>query len=245
MAASFTQTIATQTMNVDLSKVMHGTREGLDTLCTDLFLIVIRMREAEDLGEPAALRKLINYYLNLFDKNCQTLKIPREEAEYAKYAIIALLDETVLSVPGVCRDYWISSPMQLEHFGDNLAGQEFYRRLDKLLTKPKRTRDVLEIYYLCLCLGFEGKYKISNHEERERIIDNVGRQLQQTRAKRSSSLSPHAFRASLSTSSRKPGGFYIPLWLFGAAAVALLAGSWAFLSSMVNDTLSKTLQIIG
>jgi type VI secretion system protein ImpK len=231
-------------MNIDLTKVGEGKREGLDTLCTDLFLIVIRMREAEDLGEPAALRKLINFYLNLFEKNCNALRIAREEIEYAKYAIIALLDETVLSVPGACRDFWISSPMQLEHFGDNLAGQEFYHRLDKLLTRPQRTRDVLEIYYLCLCLGFEGKFKISNHEERERIIDNVGRQLQKLRPKGSASLSPHAYRASIA-GPRRTGGFYIPLWLFGAAAVALLAGGWAILSNMVNQTLAEALRVVG
>ena len=74
--------------------------------------------EAEDLGDPAALRKLINYYLELFQKNCATMKLTQASIDDAKYALVALMDETVLSVPGACRDYWISRPLQLDYFGE-------------------------------------------------------------------------------------------------------------------------------
>ncbi len=246
MPASFVQTMATQTMNLDLSKVMGGTRDGLDTLCTDLFLIVIRMREAENLGDPASLRKLINYYLNLFEKNCRALNIDQTQVQYAKYALIALLDETVLSVPGPCRDLWISNPLQLQFFGDNLAGQEFFKKLDKLLVQPERMKDVLEVYYLCMCLGFEGKYKISNHEERESIIDNLGRVLRKVGNRRSTGLSPHAFRMSR----RKPrkvsnGAFLLPLWIVGAAGALLMGMTYMILSASSKGVLEKTLQVIG
>ena len=172
MAQSFAETMAGQTMNLDLSKNLGGARE-LSGLCTDLFLIIIRMREAEDLGDPAALRKLINYYLDLFQKNCLAMKLPQASIDESKYALIALMDETVLSVPGACRDYWISRPMQLDYFGDNVAGQEFYNKLQTLLVQPENKKDVLEVYYLCLALGFEGKYKISNAEERLAILEDV------------------------------------------------------------------------
>ena len=240
--------MVSQTMNLDLTKTLGGSRE-LSGLCTDLFLIIIRMREAEDLGDPAALRKLINYYLDLFQKNCATLKLPPQSIDDAKYALIALMDETVLSVPGACRDYWLSRPMQLDYFGDNLAGQEFYKKLQNLLLQPESKKDILEVYYLCLALGFEGKYKISNPEERLAILDDLGRKLRRTRIRVSSDLSPHGKRSD-SANLRKGGAFLLPFWVSGIlCAAAAVAGWFAFFSlcstsgneliSSINSLLAK------
>jgi type VI secretion system protein ImpK len=219
-----------QTMNLDLTKTLGGSRE-LSGLCTDLFLIIIRMREAEDLGDPASLRKLINYYVDLFQKNCETLKLSAESITAAKYALVALMDETVLSVPGACRDYWVSRPMQLDYFGDNLAGQEFYKKLEGLLVQPESKKDVLEVYYLCLALGFEGKYKIGNPEERLAILDDLGKKLRRTRIRASSDLSPHGRRGDAGKW-KKRGAFLFPLWVSAVLCAAAAAAGWFALFSM-------------
>lgn len=248
MPRTFIDTLAGQTMNLDLSKTLGGARE-LTGLCTDLFLIIIRMREAEDLGDPAALCKLINYYVGLFEKNCSALKIPQDSILEAKYALIALIDETVLSVPGGCRDYWISRPLQLEHFGDNVAGQEFYHKLQKLLLQPENKKDVLEVYYLCLSLGFEGKYRISNSDERLTIMEDLGRKLRRTRIRASAELSPHGKRADSSVF-KKSGPVFFPLWLTGALCGGAVAVCWSALyfvnmahvndvAAMIQSLLSK------
>jgi type VI secretion system protein ImpK len=242
MSSSFTQTLASQTMNLDLSKTMGGKRD-ISALCTDLFLIIIRMREAEDLGDPASLRKLIGYFLDLFEKNCAAIGMPQDSIGEAKYAIVALMDETVLSVPGACRDYWISRPMQLDYFGDNIAGQEVYEKLQKLLLQPENKKDVLEVYYLCLALGFEGKYKISNPEERAAIMDDLGRKLRRTRVRVSAELSPHGRRAETSLS-KKSATFLFPLWLSGVIAAGIVIGSWFAMFFINSSGLSNLLSSI-
>ena len=132
---SFTDTISGQTLDIDLSKMGKADKktETLTKLCTDIFLIVIRMRESEDLGKPASLRKLIIHYLDLFKKNCRSMNTPSSVTTDAIYALVAMLDETVMSVPGECRNFWVTNPVQLQLFGDNLAGEEFYRKLEKLI----------------------------------------------------------------------------------------------------------------
>ncbi|MCW8966343.1 MAG: type IVB secretion system protein IcmH/DotU [Candidatus Pacearchaeota archaeon] len=231
MGASFVDTIAGQTMNLDLTKTLGGAKD-LQGLCTDLFLIVIRMREAEDLGEPASLRKLIGYYLDLFEKNCKAIGIQSESIQDAKYALVALIDETVLSVPGICRDYWFTRPLQLDLFGDNIAGEEFYNKLQKMMLEIEAKKDVLEIYYICLSLGFEGKYKLYNAEERVSVMDELGRKLRRTRIRASSGLSPHGSRTDF-VRRRKSSSFLFPIWL----ASVLMAGGviglyvWFFLLS--------------
>ena len=226
-------------MNLDLSKTMGGPRD-ISALCTDLFLIIIRMREAEDLGDPASLRKLIGYFLDLFEKNCAAIGMAQDSIGEAKYAIVALMDETVLSVPGACRDYWISRPMQLDYFGDNIAGQEFYEKLQKLLLQPENKKDVLEVYYLCLALGFEGKYKIANPEERLAIMDDLGRKLRRTRIRVSAELSPHGRRAETATGKRSTA-FLFPLWLSGVIAACIVAGAWIAMFFVNSSALSGLL----
>ncbi|NLD98975.1 MAG: DotU family type IV/VI secretion system protein [Fibrobacter sp.] len=242
MGASFVDTIASQTMNLDVTKTIGGAKD-LQGLCTDLFLIVIRMREAEDLGDPAALRKLIGYFLNLFEKNCKAIGISNDSIQEAKYALVALMDETVLSVPGVCRDYWFSRPLQLDLFGDNIAGEEFYNKLQKLSLEPEKKKDVLEIYYLCLSLGFEGKYRIYNAEERLGIIDDLGRKIRRTRIRSSNSLSPHGGRNDIQIE-KKGGGFQFPIWL--AAVLLLIVGGGVYAGLIiVNSTeFSQVMEIV-
>lgn len=227
MGATFADTIAGQTMNLDLTRTLGGSKD-MPGLCTDLFLIVIRMREAEDLGDPASLRKLIGYYLELFEKNCKAIGVSGDSILEAKYALVALMDETVLSVPGICRDYWYTRPMQLDIFGDNIAGEEFYVKLQKMLLDMEKKKDVLEIYYICLSLGFEGRYKLFNAEERVTIMDDLGRKLRRTRVRSSSGISPHGGRTD-SMKRNRSHGFLFPLWLTSIIAAGGLVALYVWL----------------
>ncbi len=243
MGASFVDTIAGQTMNLDLTKTIGGAKD-LQGLCTDLFLIVIRMREAEDLGDPASLRKLINYYLDLFEKNCKAIRIPPDSILDAKYALVALIDETVLSVPGVCRDYWFTRPLQLDLFGDNIAGEGFYQKLRKMTLEMEKKKDVLEIYYICLSLGFEGRYKLADPEERITIMEELGRKIRLTRMRSSTGISPHGGRTD-SIGRRKSGGFLFPVWLAAFIMAGGVAALYSFLFIMSSSQAAGIMDFLG
>jgi len=242
---SFTKTILSQTMDINLSK--GGTKnETLSTLCTDIFLIVIKMRDIEDLGDTAALRKLILYYLKQFEKNCSVLGIPAETVDSVKYALIAILDETVLSNPSEARNYWITNPMQLEIYGDNIAGEGFYRKLDLMLQNPEANRDALEVFYLCLCLGFQGKYVFGNTEEREEFITKLARILVKAGNLQVDSLSPHAVRKTIL---KKVQGVkktvLFPLWVTGSALAAIMIITWITISIISKTNAGLITGMIG
>ncbi len=246
MGASFAETIVGQTLELDLTKAHSSKKENLTTLCTDIYLIIIRMREAENLGEPAALRKLIIHYLELFRKNCRAMNVASTAIDDAVYSLVALLDETVMSVPGECRNFWVTNPIQLELYGDNMAGQEFFRRLEKLMADPERMKDVLEVFYICLCLGFEGKYKLmGDPAERDGIIDNLARMLLKVGKRSVASLSPHG-RRRISKKYRKNRGRrkVLPLWFVGITSVGLIGFLWWFMHSLAVQSVERVLTII-
>ena len=218
MAASFVQTVTSNTMNLDMTKTFGGAR-SVAGLATDLFMIIIKMREAEDLGDPEALRNLINFYLDLFNKNCLAQKLDKVAAVEAKYALVALIDETVLSIPGVCRDYWLERPLQIDHFGDSLAGQEFYNKLSRLMANPQNKTEILELYYLCLSLGFEGKFKIGNFEERINIMNAVGAKLGQAASQKGGMISPSGIAKNVDTTTSKKVGLVFFVSVISGTAV--------------------------
>lgn len=74
------------------------------------------------------------------------------------YALVALVDEVVMSKGGALRDFWATQQLQLVYFKENLAGEHFFRHLEK--ARQAEQLDVLRVYYLCLSFGFKGRYAV-------------------------------------------------------------------------------------
>jgi type VI secretion system protein ImpK len=109
-----------------------------------------------------------------------------EDVREAEFATVAFLDEVVLSLPdstgGFGRAEWKRQTLAVELYGEARAGEVFFDKLDSLLTGRRdspHVADVLEVYLLCLLLGFEGRYAdmrgelASTAERLRRKIDGV------------------------------------------------------------------------
>jgi type VI secretion system protein ImpK len=86
-----------------------------------------------------------------------------QDARAMAYALVALADETVLAHAGPLRDFWATQPLQLAYFGENTAGENFFVQLEQVRADAQRT-DVLRVFYLCLLLGFQGRYGVRGAE---------------------------------------------------------------------------------
>ena len=87
-----------------------------------------------------------------------------EVNQLAFFAVVALLDESVLKLQSAAFADWAQKPMQEEMFGHSRAGEVFFDHLHGLLIKAdsQETADCLEVYCLCMLLGFRGKYALSS-----------------------------------------------------------------------------------
>jgi type VI secretion system protein ImpK len=65
------------------------------------------------------------------------------------------------------------SPLQFRHFGVHLAGEGFFDKIEALRGDVKRNLDVLEVYHLCLALGFEGKFSVAEAKDQLRYLANT------------------------------------------------------------------------
>jgi type IV/VI secretion system ImpK/VasF family protein len=107
----------------------------------------------------ADLRTAIERLLGDQRTAVKRLDLSLTDYENASFAIVAWLDETVMRCAHDSNTTlfgeWRRSPLQVELFNTANAGEEFFDRLARLTPAQKQ---VTELYYLALCLGFRGRY---------------------------------------------------------------------------------------
>src|SRR5688572_17361728 len=83
----------------------------------------------------------------------------------AIFAVVAFLDEVILNLRNPIFVDWVGRPLQGELFGGHVAGEAFFENLTRLLSQndSPELADVLEVYQLCLLLGYQGRYGIAPH----------------------------------------------------------------------------------
>jgi type VI secretion system protein ImpK len=101
----------------------------------------------------------------------------------ASFAVVALLDETISSSKEMNADEWQKRPLNIELFGQAVAGDVFFDRLLELERRPDSSQlvDVLELYLLCLLLGFEGRFAPPLRGEAYRIMQRLQRRIETAR----------------------------------------------------------------
>ncbi len=105
------------------------------------------------------------------------------------------------------------NPLVVEYFNDAFAGEIFFDKIEKLRVDPSK-HDVLEVFYMCLMFGFEGKFKILGGEELKNYMQNIYSELN---FKVSEKLSPHTEVQKQITKTKR----LIPRWVTISSYVLL------------------------
>lgn len=82
-------------------------------------------------------------------------ELSREDYEQARFAVCAWIDEAILKSSWKDKSLWLKDQLQRFYYNTTDAGEEFFERLTAL---GLHQREVREVYYLCLALGFSGRY---------------------------------------------------------------------------------------
>lgn len=129
-----------------------------------LLRLVRRIRhEGNDL--PNDFRQHLMKAIKDFETQSNQHNVDSKMIYEAKYAFVALLDEVILNSDWPGKNHWMTNPLQLELFGEHLAGEGFFNHLSELRQSGSQYVDVLEVYYVCMQLGFFGKYRLQEHSE--------------------------------------------------------------------------------
>ena len=106
-----------------------------------------------------------------------------EDIKMATLAVVGFLDETVLNLQNPIFANWPNKPLQEELFNEHIAGEVFFGNVRELLRRDDSpaVADVLEVHYLCLLLGYRGRYSLGDRGELRSILDATGTKIRRIR----------------------------------------------------------------
>lgn len=119
--------------------------------------------QQQAVANAEAFRNSIRAALKSAMEQAKSLGYSSDMNQLSFFAVVALLDESVLKLQSPAFAEWAQRPMQEEMFGHNRAGEVFFDHLRGLLARQdsEETADCLEVYTLCMLLGFKGRHAIS------------------------------------------------------------------------------------
>jgi type VI secretion system protein ImpK len=216
----------TQSSATPAAPAADAPRSLLDLMSDGFYMLLLIKRGQVPLAEQPFADAVRQFLANM-ERNASREGIAAEDIHAAKYAYCAVVDETVLGSACSFREEWARKPLQLALFGDHLAGENFFVRLEQLRAQGAARLQSLEVCYFCLLLGFEGKYRLEGSEKLGYLTARLGDEIVYLKGKRTG-FAPHwAPPDRVANVLRRT----VPLW--AAAAVLVVAGLIGYFSLRV------------
>jgi type VI secretion system protein ImpK len=194
--------------------------------------LIPQLRATLQHPDPLALRDALVRDIKTFEARARAAGVSPEAVVGARYALCTLLDEVAASTPwgsGV----WAKQSLLVLFHNETWGGEKFFLLLSKLAQNPAQNRDLLELLYVCLALGFEGRYRVldNGRAQVETLRERLAQILRGQRGEYERELSPewqptvvkrHRFFA------------VVPLWVVFTAVGAVLLGIYLLFSYKLN-----------
>ena len=143
------------TIQANLSAL--GGINPLVAMANPILAAVPQIRRTLKHANPAALQASLRDQLEALETSAFSAEISDETIGAATYALCALLDESAAATPWG-RD-WIEHGLLQALRGESNGAEGFFALLDRIAQEPEKNADLLEFLYICLALGFEGRYR--------------------------------------------------------------------------------------
>jgi type VI secretion system protein ImpK len=158
--------------------------ENLALLYQEVFTAIVRVRaNRQPVTDPQAFRHHMREALRSAANQGIAAGYNAEDVRLATFAAVAFLDESVLNSQAALAADWRRQPLQEELFGRAIAGNVFFQNLEQLLRRSDSAdlADLLEIYYLCMLLGFGGRYSAGNQGELKQAMGLTAEKIRRIR----------------------------------------------------------------
>jgi type VI secretion system protein ImpK len=158
----------------------------------EVFTIIGRVRyNRQAVSNAESFRAEMKKLLRVAEQEARSRGYSAEDVKQVIFALVAFLDESVLGSRNPAFADWPRLPLQAELFGHQLAGEIFFQELQKALNRSDahEVSDLLEVYGLCLLLGFKGRYAAGGAGDLRSVLAAVREKIRRIRGS-SGALSP-------------------------------------------------------
>lgn len=209
---------------------------GLNPLCaaaSPLFQLVGRIRNRAQHDDPDRLREGVIAEIRAFEARAGQAGVPGRIKTVARYALCATVDDVVLNTPWGGASLWARQSMVGTFHRETHGGERFYDLLDRLQADPGTNLDLLELLYMCLALGFEGRLRVAPRgaEKHLSLRDGLARTIRAQRGRAEPDLSPRWRGLSVA---HRVLSVWMPIWLLCGLTTAGIALAFFLLSFLLG-----------
>jgi len=215
----------------------------LVTVASPLLTLIATLQKTERLADPMGLRTRIEQQMRGLSADTQRARATPETLKAASYCLCTAIDEAVLRTPWGAASDWRKYSLLRKLHGDAWGGEKFFEILNARMRDPGPNIDLLELLYICLALGFQGKYAMLDDGEAKRlqVTDNLYEVIRRQRGDIEHDLSPHWQNEE---EARVSLDHPLPVWVVGAVAAAVLLTTFIGFRFFLSDTASPTLDAL-
>lgn len=126
------------------------------------------LSSVQEIKNLTLLQQELHAQLSQFKQ--RLLTIPKVQTQQAHYLLCTWLDEVILQTSwGI--QHWGSHSLLSHYYQDSWGGEKFFTILAEAQANPIPYSGLLVLAYDCLCLGFQGKYRLEpNGKEQLHIL---------------------------------------------------------------------------
>jgi type VI secretion system protein ImpK len=201
---------------------LHG--DGLNPLvaaANPLLDLVLPLRHMVSYPQVENLRLQLVAAIKTFETQAKAAMVEHEAIAAARYSLCTFLDETISSTPWGGGGVWASRSLLVTFHNEAFGGEKFFLILQKLCQDPRANIHTLELMYLCIALGLEGRYRVieGGRSQLEILRERLQQLIQKERGTAEPELSVHWMGASGKGESLWR---MIPVWVIAAIAAVIL-----------------------
>jgi type VI secretion system protein ImpK len=199
-----------------------------------LLNVIPQLRTSVQHQNPTALRDSLAQGVRQFEARARAAGTPTEKIVAARYAICTLIDETAAGTPWGASGAWAQHGLLALFHGETEGGDKFFQVLARLAENPQANLDVLELMYVCLQLGLEGRYRIVDGGQRqlEAIRQRLLSIIRKQRGEYERDLGPN-WQGAPAVAQTRLG--WLPLWVVAAVTALLLVGVYIGFKWSLSD----------
>ncbi|AWB08890.1 type VI secretion system protein TssL (plasmid) [Azospirillum humicireducens] len=212
---------------------IFAARSPLAAAASPVLLLAARLNDVTGVPDLESLRQRVISALRDFQHWVTKSGMDAWTQATAHYALCALIDDIVLNSQWGSQSSWTRQNVTSMFHNNVVGGDQFYERLATARQDPGKYGDLLELMYLCLSLGFRGRYRVAGRQDSEhaRIREDVYNILVKHRGYADRILCPNA--AALAMDYRPPRSS-LPVWVAGAGTALFLLLLFLALSFLLN-----------
>ena len=139
--------------------IAHSGINPLIAAASALFSLLRKLPQCGQYQDITSLRDNLIHEVKAFECAAHSHGYNSETILVARYALCATLDEIILQTAWGHTASWEEQTLLYFFQGENWGGEAFFFLLERLQKEPEQHVELLELMYLCLSLGFKGKYQ--------------------------------------------------------------------------------------